>query len=77
MAKTKSPLNQLTFEQALDELQGIMSAMESEQRELQETLVMFERGKDLITHCQKLLDSAEQKVRTLGEPPETPPPAED
>jgi exodeoxyribonuclease VII small subunit len=77
MAKTKTSLDQLSFEQALDELKGIITAMENESRDLQETLVMFERGKDLIAHCQNLLDQAELKIRTLGEQAEPSPMAEE
>jgi exodeoxyribonuclease VII small subunit len=28
---------------------------------------LFERGRALLSHCQKLLDKAELKVRTLGQ----------
>ena len=77
MAKTKTSSDQLSFEQALDELQGIITAMENVSRDLQETLMMFERGKDLIAHCQNLLDQAELKVRTLGEQAALSQPAEE
>ncbi len=77
MAKPTPPIDKLTLEQAMDELQSIISAMENETANLQETLLMFERGKELIAYCQKLLDSAELKVRTLGETPDSAPDTED
>ena len=77
MPKTKPPLKELNFEQAMEELQGIISAMENEQRDLQDTLAMFERGKDLIARCQSLLDGAELKVRMLAEKAASSPPTED
>lgn len=68
MAKTTKAakaVDQLTYEQALQELEDILTALESEPVGLKETMKMFERGKNLIRHCQTLLDQAELKVHTL------------
>ncbi len=67
MAKTTKAVDQLTYEQALQELEGILESLESETRGLDETMGLFERGQALLRHCQKLLDKAELKVRTLGQ----------
>ncbi len=67
MAKAKPAAEQLTYEQALQELEKILADLESESRGLDDTMKLFERGRQLIQHCQTLLDKAELKVRTLGQ----------
>lgn len=57
--------DKLNYEQALQELEDILEALESEQHGLDETMAMFERGKVLIQHCQQLLAQAELKVSML------------
>jgi exodeoxyribonuclease VII small subunit len=71
MAKTTKSIEALTYEQALQELEGILEELESESRGLDETMGLFERGQLLIQHCQTLLDKAELKVRTLGQENQT------
>jgi len=66
MAKTPTPAQDLTYEQALAELETLLSALEGESKDLEGTMVMFERGKALITRCQELLDKAELKVKQLS-----------
>lgn len=65
MAKTPAPAQNLTYEQALAELESLLSALEGESKDLESTMAMFERGKALIARCQELLDKAELKVRQL------------
>jgi len=61
-----SEIAQLTYEQALAELETIVSMLESEQRSLEEALSLFERGQALTQHCTNLLDKAELKIRQLS-----------
>ena len=65
MAKTPAPTQDLTYEQALAELETLLSFLEGESKNLEGTMAMFERGKALIARCQELLDKAELKVRQL------------
>jgi exodeoxyribonuclease VII small subunit len=65
-AITTTPVEELTYEQAYAELEGIVTLLEQEQTELEATIGWFERGQDLSRHCQDLLDKAEWRVRTLG-----------
>lgn len=60
------PVTELTYEQAFAELEGILSALETEQRPLEETMALFERGQALVKRCAELLDKAEIKVRQLS-----------
>jgi len=46
-------------------LEDIVSALESEQRPLEEAMALFERGQALAKRCVELLDKAEIKVRQL------------
>lgn len=58
--------DELTYEQAFAELEGILSALETEQRPLEEAMALFERGQVLVKRCAELLDKAEIKVRQLS-----------
>jgi len=62
MAKSKKPLN---FEQALAELEALVTAMESGEMTLEESLQAFEVGVKLTRECQQALQQAEQKVQLL------------
>ncbi len=64
------------FEDALEELETIVERMEDGEPSLEESLKIFERGMDLTRTCQKALDDAEQRIRTLAES-EPPPDATD
>lgn len=65
-AITQTPVEDLTYEQAYAELEGIVTLLEKEQTELEATIAWFERGQALAKRCQDLLDRAELRVRTLG-----------
>lgn len=65
MGKTPVSAQDLNYEQALEELETLLSALEGESRDLEGTMAMFERGKALIARCQELLEKAELKVRQL------------
>ena len=67
MSKTGTPVEKLTYEQALNELEDITEKLESQALELEETLTLFERGKALIQRCQTLLEKAELKVSQLSD----------
>jgi exodeoxyribonuclease VII small subunit len=57
--KDKNDTTQLTYEQALAELESIAAALESNQVTLEEAMALFERGQVLVQHCVTLLDKAE------------------
>ena len=67
MAKKPTSAEPLNYEQALAELDELISDLENRPGGLEKSVTMFERGKALIEYCQKLLDSAELKVRQLEE----------
>lgn len=57
-----TPLEELSYEQALQELEELVSLLESGDKDLEATLRYFERGQVLASHCITLLDKAELKV---------------
>ncbi|MDH4140275.1 MAG: exodeoxyribonuclease VII small subunit [Coriobacteriia bacterium] len=56
---------ELSFGEALEELEGIVCALESGELELEESLARYERGVVLLRLLQAKLADAEQKVTTL------------
>ena len=64
-AKQK-PIEELTYEAAFAELESIVSALENEQRPLEESMSLYERGQALVKRCTELLDGAELKVKQLS-----------
>jgi exodeoxyribonuclease VII small subunit len=67
--KPASPVESLSFEQALAELEQIIGKLESGQLALDEALALFERGQQLTTWCGAQLDSAELKIQKLAPKP--------
>lgn len=64
--KPASPVESLSFEQALAELEQIIGKLESGQLALDEALALFERGQQLTNWCGTQLDSAELKIQKLA-----------
>jgi exodeoxyribonuclease VII small subunit len=64
MAKRKSVAD-LSFEEASSELEALVASLESEQKSLEDSMALFERGQALIKHCSDLLEKAELKVKQL------------
>ena len=67
MSKLPVPVEDLSYEKALKELESILSTLENESQDLKITMALYERGRALIKHCQVLLDEAELKVKMLSE----------
>lgn len=64
--KTEKSVEDLTYEEALAELEDIVAALEGEQNQLDESIKLFERGQALAAHCGKLLEAAELKVKQVA-----------
>jgi exodeoxyribonuclease VII small subunit len=60
-----SDMSELSFEKAFDELEQIVTRLESGELSLEESVAQFERGRALSEHCQGLLDKAELRVSKL------------
>lgn len=59
------PESQLSFEQALDQLEAIVETMESGDVPLAELLARYEQGNKLLKVCESRLKDAEMKIELL------------
>jgi exodeoxyribonuclease VII small subunit len=60
------PVEKLSYEAALSELEALVLDLESDEHALEDALAMFERGQVLIQHCAQLLENAELKIQELS-----------
>lgn len=63
-AKAK-PVDKMSFEEALAELEGIVRQLEAGEVELEKSIEIYERGAALKAHCEARLKSAELKVEQI------------
>ena len=59
-------VDELSYEQALTELEMIVSSLEVNKLSLEDSLALFERGQVLTKHCIELLDKAELRIKKLS-----------
>jgi exodeoxyribonuclease VII small subunit len=55
-----------TFESAYRELQQVIARLEDGGLALEEAVRLFERGTQLVTQCQRIVDDAELRVTRLA-----------
>ena len=65
--KTEKPTEELSYEEALVELEEIVAALEGDasRNQLEEAIKLFERGQALALRCGVLLEAAELKVKQV------------
>ncbi len=63
--KTEKAVEDLSYEEALVELENIVSALESGESQLEEAIKLFERGQALAVRCGVLLEAAELKFKQV------------
>jgi exodeoxyribonuclease VII small subunit len=63
---SQKPVEELTYEEALAELEEIVSQLEGETNQLEQAIKLFERGQVLAARCGVLLESAELKVKQVA-----------
>src|SRR5690349_23863381 len=64
-SKTKPREAGLNFEGAMDRLETIVEQMESGKLPLEDLIVRYEEGMNLVKICQERLTSAEQKIEII------------
>ncbi|HEX5999976.1 MAG TPA: exodeoxyribonuclease VII small subunit [Hyphomicrobiaceae bacterium] len=64
-ARPLTEIPTMSFERALKELESIVERLEKGAVELEESIVIYERGVALREHCDGLLRQAEAKVEKL------------
>ncbi len=67
MPKSAEPAAPKSFEEALAELERIVSSMEGGQLSLEASLAAYKRGAELLQYCRSALENAQQQVRLLEE----------
>jgi len=60
-------VEKLTYEQAFQELQGVVNLLDEGRQSLEETIKLFERGQALARRCESLLNQAQMKMRLVTE----------
>jgi exodeoxyribonuclease VII small subunit len=66
MADNKgTDVKKLTFEQAIEELESIVSRLEGDKVPLEESVTIYERGEALKRRCEELLRQAEARVEKI------------
>ncbi|MEL6413573.1 MAG: exodeoxyribonuclease VII small subunit [Pseudomonadota bacterium] len=65
MAAKAKPVTEMSFEEALAELETIVRQLEQGDVELEKSIAIYERGAELKKHCETRLKSAELKVEQI------------
>ena len=64
--KSEKPVEELTYEEALAELEVIVASLDGGQSQLEEAIKLFERGQALAARCGVLLEAAQLKVKQVA-----------
>lgn len=63
---TDSPdIAELSFEQAMQELEKVVARLEQGQASLEESIALYDRGAKLREHCERRLKDAEERVEKI------------
>jgi len=60
-----TPVDQLSFETALEELEDIVGRLEQGEVDLEDSISLYERGQALKAHCEKKLKAAEGRLEKI------------
>jgi exodeoxyribonuclease VII small subunit len=71
-----NPTAELSFEQALANLQEVVMRLESGALTLEETITSFHEGTDLAALCQRMIAEAELRITELSDAPSRSKPVE-
>lgn len=62
---TDTPVDQMTFEQAMKELEAVVGQLERGDVALDQSIALYERGAALKMRCEDELKRAEEKVAAI------------
>ncbi|HEX4569912.1 MAG TPA: exodeoxyribonuclease VII small subunit, partial [Dongiaceae bacterium] len=66
MAEKQEPaIDNMSFEEALNELQSLVKALEKGEAKLEEAIRAYERGAALKQHCERKLREAQAKIEKI------------
>ena len=60
-----TPISEMTFEQAMSELEKIVTELERGDVPLEDSISLYEKGAELKKRCETMLKEAEQKVAAI------------
>ena len=60
-----SEIQDMSFEDAMKELEGVVSRLESGNASLEDSIKLYERGAGLRAHCEARLRAAEERVEKI------------
>ncbi|HWC62409.1 MAG TPA: exodeoxyribonuclease VII small subunit [Rhizomicrobium sp.] len=63
--KPAADVGTMSFEQALKELEGIVGRLEQGEVDLEDSILLYERGQALKNHCEARLKAAEGRLEKL------------
>lgn len=61
----QTPIETLSFEAALRELESIVGRLEQGEVDLEDSIALYERGQALKAHCEKKLKAAEGRLERV------------
>lgn len=56
----------LSFDEAMSQAEQLLSQMESGEMELEDSLKAYERGMALLSRCQQVITTAQQRVEQIS-----------
>jgi exodeoxyribonuclease VII small subunit len=62
---TEKPVEEMTFEEALRELEAVVGKLERGDVALEDSIALYERGAALKARCERKLAEAEEKVARI------------
>jgi exodeoxyribonuclease VII small subunit len=62
---TDKPVAEMTFEEAMSALEGVVSSLERGEVPLEASIALYERGAALKKHCAEKLAKAEERVEMI------------
>lgn len=62
---SESPVDKMSFEEAMRELEAVVGQLESGDVELEASIKLYERGAALKKRCEEKLKEAEEKVAAI------------
>lgn len=63
------PVDSLSFEAALEELERLVAQLDSGEASLEQSIALYERGAKLKAHCEARLKDAQMRVEQIVDGP--------
>lgn len=67
MAETENRNQEMTMEEVLKELDGIVERLESREISLEDSFALYQKGMELLRQCGSKIDTVEKKMLKLNE----------